>query len=50
VVEAGDTAVGAVSALRPLNFPENSRSQGVFAGLSLEEAVVKQDEGDNREL
>jgi len=27
-----------------------SRSQGLFAGLSLEDAVLKQDEGDNRRL
>jgi lipid-binding SYLF domain-containing protein len=46
----GRSAEGATDAQLHAKILSFSRSQGLFAGLSLEGAVVKQDEGDNQKL
>jgi lipid-binding SYLF domain-containing protein len=46
----GRSAEGATDVKLHTEILSYSRSQGLFAGLSLEGAVVKQDEGDNQKL
>ena len=46
----GRCAESATDAQLHVEILNYSRSQGLFAGLSLEGAVVKQDQGDNRRL
>jgi lipid-binding SYLF domain-containing protein len=46
----GRSAEGGTDAQLHAEILSYSRSQGLFAGLSLEGAVVKQDEGDNQKL